>query len=79
MDVNTVLQTPVNQLGLPADFCRQAKHMGFDTIADVLKLSPAEIIGKHGFTYTWLGELSAYLSSKGLLHLLQPLPGKTSG
>jgi hypothetical protein len=58
-------------------FCKQAEKMGFTTIGQIVNLKPIEIIAKDGFDYEWLGELKDYLMSKGLLNLLQPIPGRT--
>jgi len=76
MDAKAFIKIPIADLELSTDFCKQAQKMGFDTIGDVINLTPDEIIQKKDFTYTWLGELSEYLSSKGLLYLLQPIPGR---
>jgi len=50
--------------------------MGFETLEDILLILPEQLINRKGFNYGWLGELSTYLGNKGLLHLLQPIPGK---
>lgn len=76
MDITSLLKEPIAEIGLSPEFCRQAKEMGFDTIGDVIQLTPDEIRGKRNFSYSWLGELSEYLNSKGLLYLLQPIPGR---
>ena len=79
MDALTVKQTKLCLLGLSDDFCADSKRMGFDVLADVLALTPQELLNCDGFTYRWLGELITFLQERQLLHLLQPVPGKSSG
>ncbi len=76
MDPKELLSVPVGQLGLSSSFHASCEAMGFVTLADIIFLLPEQLIRKEGFSYRWLGELSAYLDEKGLLYLLQPLPGK---
>lgn len=74
-----LLQVSVTQLGFTPGFLAQCEKMGFGKLEDILILGPAELIAVPGFTYHWMGELSAFLEEKGLLHLLQTTPGKSPG
>jgi hypothetical protein len=74
-----LLQTPINKLFLGHQFEWQCRVMGFATLEAILLLSPEELVARPGFTYHWLGELSALLSKHQLLHLLQSTPGKSFG
>lgn len=77
MNVSKILSSPFFTLGFSASFCESCKAMGFETLEDILLILPEQLVNKKGFNYSWLGELSVYLSNKGLLHLLQPIPGKS--
>lgn len=79
MDKSTLLDLPVGELGLSPEFCGRSKIMGYGTIREMVAATPEQMIGKKGFTYTWLGELTAFLTRQQLLHLLQPIPGKSYG
>lgn len=76
MESNDILNMKIEELGMTASFCSQATKMGFSTVGEIVKLTPAEILSKSQFNYEWLGELSDYLMRKGLLKLLQPIPGR---
>lgn len=76
MAKNHLLTTPISQLYFSHQFEWQCHEMGFYKLEDILILTPAEIMAKPGFTYSWLGELSDFLTKHDLLHLLQPIPGK---
>lgn len=71
METEEMLQTPFEKLGFSAAFCKVCNTMHFSTLNDITSIQPEELINKKGFSYNWLGELSAYLDKKGLLHLLQ--------
>jgi len=73
------LNRPVYRLELSKEFCEKCLGMGFETIADILRVAPEELIKMEGFSYHWLAELSEALNREGLLHLLQPLPGSIRG
>jgi hypothetical protein len=79
MEAKEILSIPVHELGLSKSFCASCDVMGFRTLEEIVFILPEQLLHKKGFSYTWLGELSAYLDQKGLLYLLQPLPGKNSG
>lgn len=71
MNKEELLQTPIDRLGFSTNFCRACDSMHFSTLNDITSILPERLINKEGFSYSWLGELSAYLDKKGLLHLLQ--------
>lgn len=77
MNASKILCSPFFELGFSISFCESCKAMGFETLEDILMTLPGELVNKKGFNYSWLGELSTYLDNKGLLHLLQPIPGKS--
>lgn len=79
MKVSEILTAPLAELGLSKKFCQTSQRMGFKKLEDIVFLLPEQLLRRDGFTYTWLEELSAYLDGKGLLYLLQPLPGKSYG
>jgi hypothetical protein len=77
MESHACLDQPITDLGFTEEFCASSKKMGFQTIKEIIVLSPENIISRKGFSYTWLGELSEFLDKRRLLHLLQPIPGKS--
>lgn len=79
MEAKDILTMPVSALGLSEAFNQASIRMGICTLEDVIFILPDQLLNKDGFSYGWLGELSAYLDEKGLLYLLQPLPGKSYG
>jgi hypothetical protein len=79
MDSEEKINKSFAELGFSRDFCEQSERMGFNSIRDVITITPGEIVEKGDFSYSWLAELSDYLSSKGLFNLLQPIPGRTGG
>ena len=72
--VDTMLQQDLQEY-FDAAFCEQSKQMGFNNLAEVLCVTAEDLIRREGFSYQWLAELSSFLSSKGILYLLQPIPG----
>jgi hypothetical protein len=76
MEIRDIINRPVRELKISADFDERCKIMGIYTLKDILLLTPAELISKVGFTYHWLGDLVSYLSKHKLLHYLQPGPGQ---
>jgi hypothetical protein len=78
-ELTAILTTPVQNLGLSESFCTNCERMGFRTLENIVFILPEDLIIKEHFSYTWLEELSIYLDKRGLLYLLQPLPGKNSG
>jgi len=79
MKTQSLLNEDLEAIGLTGDFCQSSRQMGFRTIAGILACPIGEILDKPGFSYSWLAELSDFLSSKGLLKLLQPIPGRSYG
>jgi hypothetical protein len=77
MEERQLLAEPFGKLGFSPEFCMQAKTMGFDVLEDILVLKPEELLLRPGFSFGWLGELTAFLTRRGLLHLLQPIPGRS--
>lgn len=77
--MNDVLVVPFEQLALTAAFGEHCRQMGFHNLQDILVLAPDELIGREGFSYTWLKELTVFLQGQGLLHLLQTTPGRIPG
>lgn len=71
MEKEELLQTPIDRLGFSTEFCKTCSSMNLSTLNDITSLLPERLINKEGFNYNWLGELSAYLDKRGLLHLLQ--------
>lgn len=76
-DIITTSQ--LGHLGFSSDFCSQAKAMQLYTLQDIFDRGADALVSDPGFSYLWLKELSDYLSQKGLLSLLQPIPGKSAG
>jgi hypothetical protein len=76
MDAQDALNILIREMDLGDSFCSACNQMGLETLADIVLILPEELINRNGFSYTWLGQLSAYLDKNGLLYLLQPLPGK---
>lgn len=62
-------------VGFSPRFVITSKEMGCQTLAEIIECGLSALQQKKEFNYHWLAELSEYLSDKGLLHLLQPLPG----
>ncbi|MGF7073833.1 hypothetical protein [Mucilaginibacter sp. 3215] len=75
MEDQQVLQQSLEVLGLSHRFVVTSKEMGCRTMAEIIECGLPALQQKKEFDYHWLAELSEYLSDKGLLHLLQPLPG----
>lgn len=75
IDEKTLVRQPFTRLGFTQDFLKASKIMRLDTIADVIKVPPEDLVEKEGFNYSWLGELVKFLNNHKLIHLLQPLPG----
>ena len=68
-----ILNLQLSALPLSNEFKEKSKRLGFETIEDVRKVAPQELILMEGFDYNWLGELIEYMESKGELGLLQQL------
>lgn len=74
-----ILAQKIGTDSFSASFTEQSRLMGFQTVADILKQRPDVLLHHREFSYTWLAELSSFLSAKGLLHLLQSTAGNTAG
>jgi DNA-directed RNA polymerase alpha subunit len=75
---SSLLNHPVRELGFSSAFKDSCKKMGYKTLGEILQDTPEVLLKKEGFNYNWLGELSKFLSEHQLIHLLQPLPGKSA-
>lgn len=76
MNADQLLKKPVAELDMSESFKQRCALMNFETLGDILFILPDELISIKGFSYSWLGELSRFLDERGLLYLLQPIPGK---
>jgi hypothetical protein len=79
MSDQSILTQQISLLNFSNDFILRCSQMGFQTLQEILNVSPSELVSNEHFSYGWLGELSANLNKHGLLQLLQPLPGKNHG
>jgi len=78
-DTGTVLLSiAVADLEFSDSFKHTCAGMGFRTLTEVMGTTPEKLLEKEGFSYVWLGELLSFLKAKGMLHLLQPLPGSNA-
>jgi hypothetical protein len=75
MEDQQVLQESIEMVGPSPRFVGASKEMGCRRMAEIIECGLPALQQKKEFNYHWLAELSEYLSDKGLLHLLQPLPG----
>jgi hypothetical protein len=75
MDQQELLKKPVEKLGMSEEFVIGCQAMGFGNIGEIIAAGLEAIQKKLSFSYHWLAELSDFLNEKGLLYLLQPLPG----
>ncbi len=78
MELREWLGCPVSELGFSAAFCAQCGLMDFSTLEDILSVMPEELLLRPGFSMAWLGELTVFLRERGLLYLLQSMPGRTN-
>jgi hypothetical protein len=74
MQIEAIINEPVTKLGLGEEFDNGCRQMGFNTLKDILILTPDQLITTDGFNYNWLGQLVRFLSENKLLYYLQPLP-----
>jgi hypothetical protein len=77
MDMNKLINIPVQELGLSEEFSKNADSMGYRTIQEIIDARPEELSANKDFSYTWLGELSEFMMKHDILHLLQPATGKS--
>lgn len=76
MDINELINAPIENLNLSEKFVTQTYKMGYRTIREIIDAKPEDLRKKADFSYTWLGELSEFLMRHRILHLLQPATGK---
>nr|MBB6152404.1 hypothetical protein [Mucilaginibacter sp. SP1R1] len=76
MDVSALLDSPIPRLDFSPEFKEVSIKMHVHTIREIIDTLPGDLLERSGFTYTWLGELSAFLMKYQSLHLLQPAGGK---
>lgn len=79
MDDKLLIDQPISLLGLSRDFIEASRVMEFGTIKEILAIDPKELVAMEGFNYNWLCELVTFLNKHQLVHLLQPVPGKSHG
>lgn len=48
--------------------------MDFNTLQEIVDLGWGKLMEKKGFTFRWLTELTDFLESRALIHLLQARP-----
>lgn len=58
-------------LSIDADFIKQAKKMGLETIEDIMAIKLLELRKKKGFNYTWYSSMLGILEKQGLLEEFQ--------
>lgn len=75
MDQNKLLRLPIGDLHFSENFFLRSKLMGFHNLGEIMDTPVDVLVKKDDFNFTWLGELAKFLSDRGLLNLLQPLPG----
>ena len=75
MEIKTIINLPISELGLSREFNQNCERMGINTLKDILTITPTQLIATPGFDNDWLGELVQYLSENQLLHYLQPMVG----
>jgi hypothetical protein len=67
----SILNKPLTQLGLSAEFLEMANLNRFSTLEDILKEPADALLKRSGFGYRMLKELTGLLERDGLLHLLK--------
>lgn len=75
MNQDKILTQPIQDLHLSENFYLRSKLMGFENLGEIMDTPVSVMVKKEDFNFTWLGELAKFLSERGLLNLLQPLPG----
>lgn len=58
-------------LSIDADFIKQAKKMGLETIEDIMAIKLLDLRKKKGFNYTWYSSMLGILEKQGLLEEFQ--------
>lgn len=76
METSILLNKPIADLELSDQFKNKCIEMKFGKLEDIVFIRPEKLINTTGFSYSWLKELSEFLDKRGMLYLLQPIPGK---
>jgi hypothetical protein len=76
METSHFIHQDIDRLELSDDFKFKCKKMGYKNLNDIFCDPPKELFEKKGFSYNWFIELSTFLKKEGLLHMLQPIPGR---
>ncbi|MFE2861684.1 hypothetical protein [Sphingobacterium multivorum] len=58
-------------LSIDADFIKQAKKMGLETIEDIMAIKLLDLRKKKSFNYTWYSSMLGILEKQGLLEEFQ--------
>lgn len=75
MNQDKLFTLPITDLQLSENFYLRSKLMGFHNLGEIMDTPVSVMIKKEDFNFNWLGELAKFLSERGMLNLLQPLPG----
>lgn len=67
----TTFDKSLAALGIDADFVRQAKGMGLETLGDIMDIKLPDLRKKTGFNYIWYSVLLEVLEKQGLLDEFQ--------
>lgn len=78
MEIRDLLRAPLSELELSGRFCTQSRAMGLTCLEEILCCTPEQLAAIDAFSYSWLNELTVFLEQRGLLYLLQSIPGKSS-
>jgi hypothetical protein len=71
MEVNKLLQKPIQQLDLSDSFKEMACNHAFKTLEDILSWPLGVLLQHEGFTYHHYHELYKFLKERNSLHLLK--------
>ncbi|SEM53888.1 hypothetical protein SAMN05216436_105121 [bacterium A37T11] len=64
------LHQPFKELGFSKEFCAVTEHLGYFTLADLLKQTPEYLSTLPGFDRRLKLEYISYLQQKGVSHYL---------
>jgi len=67
----TTFDKSLAALGIDADFVKQAKGMGLETLGDIMDIKLPDLRKKKGFNYIWYSVLLEVLEKQGLLDEFQ--------
>lgn len=79
MDTQNISERILSPKEFSETFLNRCRQMNLLTLGDILAMAPAQLMEHEYFTYSWLAELSAFLSKENKIHLLQPMPGSIPG